>query len=194
MTNGKSPLKILGPEILGLFVAFAVILGALNYFNILSFSQLYPNLFGRLPHQGTNYSGPLSTPQAKIEQKEFICPSPLNPCEGKKVYSSKGNLLGLGFIAQGNVLAAISGEINFESKEEGEIDEFATIVNKDKGYKATYNFIGEKTKNLSPSVVAGEPIGSSSATFFEGKEVNLIFKLEDRDGKYMNLSASDFQL
>lgn len=53
--------------ILFLIIGVLVIFGVLNYFNILSLSRLYPNLFGSLPHKQiskTNLSfGPTPTPK-----------------------------------------------------------------------------------------------------------------------------------
>lgn len=77
MANGKSPLKILGPEILGLLVIFVIILGALNYFNILSLSRLYPTLFGSLPQQN---------PIKFSKQSVWNCPVSRDFCsKGEKI-------------------------------------------------------------------------------------------------------------
>lgn len=87
MANGKSPLKILGPEIIGLVIVFALILGVLNYFNILSLSQIYPNLFGSLPQRLQDQEKLLVSPVKKesiIEIKES---------QGKLFYYLKDNSL-----------------------------------------------------------------------------------------------------
>lgn len=93
VANNKSALKILGPEIIGLLLVFAVILGVLNYFNILSLSRLYPQYFASLPHQAFKES--VQTP---VQEPIFVlkCPVPLEFCNSAEKVTYKGNP-GLGY-------------------------------------------------------------------------------------------------
>lgn len=87
MANGKSSLKILGlgiAEVIGLLTVFALILGVLNYFNILSLSRLYPSLFGSLPQQNRS-SVPTPTPLTSI------------PCPVDPQFCSTGRLIATTF-------------------------------------------------------------------------------------------------
>lgn len=86
MANGKSPFKILGPEIAGLFIAFAVILGVLNYFNILSLSQIYPNLFGFLPQREQTSVGSNNYKDVTVER----LPKPQELSTETKTYAVNG--------------------------------------------------------------------------------------------------------
>ena len=63
----KSIFFALGFEFLGLAVLFFVFLAVLNYFNILSLSQIYPNQLGFLPHR-------INSTQQKNKQTEGTAP------------------------------------------------------------------------------------------------------------------------
>lgn len=131
-----------------------------------------------------------------IVQKEFFCPVALSPCVGKKVYNSKNNFLGVGFETPDStpVFATIQGEITFEPKIADQINEIATIVNKQKGYKASYNFIGNRLLNIPNELKGGQPIGSASAgSLFKNRGINVVVKLEDSSGKFLDLLPTDFQ-
>lgn len=86
MANGKSPLKILGPEVIGLLALFILILGILNYFNILSLSRLYPDKFASLPHQTPKSVQKIPTPVLTLK-----CPVPQELCDAAEVIVYKNN-------------------------------------------------------------------------------------------------------
>ncbi len=67
--------------ILGLIVGILLIFGVLNYFNILSLSRIYPNLFGSLPHKS------LSTAQTTVPKEPVTigCPVEENFCKNAQI-------------------------------------------------------------------------------------------------------------
>lgn len=69
-------------------VVIALILGVLNYFNIISLSQLYPDKLGFLPHQPFKES--VQTP---VQEPIFVlkCPVPLEFCNSAEKVTYKGN-------------------------------------------------------------------------------------------------------
>src|SRR5690349_19183596 len=71
-----------------------VIIGAflvLNYFNVISLSQLYPKYFGSLPHVPLNELG---RPRFGVN---LLCPTIADPCGGEQVIQN-GKYVGVGFV------------------------------------------------------------------------------------------------
>lgn len=199
-SNNKSSnsLKILGfgiAEVVFFALAIALFFGILNYFNILSLSQIYPNLFGSLPHQPFKES--VQTPQGSIQELKLSCPVEKEFCDkGVKVYDGN-KFLGVGYkLPLGKkIFAVIPGTAVFGGAE----DKSKDIVSHSKiviggiglsqGYMATYEYFGlPKIENTQiRSVSSSEELGTVwGGSFpdkppFDGINVLVLMQFNNRD-------------
>lgn len=179
MADNKSPLKLLSSEIIGLLAIFVIILGGLNYFNILSLSQLYPNQFSSLPHQ---------TPKITL-----ACPVDKNFCSSGREILERSTFLGLGYdIKYSNIYAVISGKVDFSSVNDKQNLNHARIIltglGKDEGYVATYDYSGlTLIGRLKSPIKSGDKItefyGSGYLQKNQRHGINLIIKVKTKDNK-----------
>lgn len=186
----------------GIFLLLAgiiLIFGIVNYLNILSLSILYPKYFGFLPHKQTSLqANPNYTPAVA----KYFCPAPIHPCQGKEIFKDNRSI-GLGFKVDndGPIFAIIPGELSYDEISSEAAMMTATIAGKGnaKGYLATYNFVGKKTGDKDiREVLGGELAGTALSGSFvlkkpEYRGINLIFKLQDQNGRVVPLTPSDFQ-
>lgn len=220
----KKKLKLNPPlllilEILGLVMAFIVLLLVLNFFNILSLSEIYPNQFGFLPHLSkTSNTKPGNQASTKAT------PSPVQPTPGtsnslehisigicpvsigcKKVVqisspSAEGNFYGLGFnlSTDSAILAVFNGKIGTEnSSESGKMTTIVNLTDPIGVQKFVYKF----AKNaytpsiISGSVREGQKIGDfkNAATLtYSGEPYSLIFYMQSlTSNEYIQLIPSN---
>lgn len=205
MNSTKSGLLGISELILGVLIIFFV----LNYFNILSLSNIYPGIFGYLPHRTVSRSNlSQNTPNSSSNTPAITltCPTLIHPCQGKDMLKN-GIYSGIGFTVQKDnpIFAAISGDITYKDKNASQSsippipdDAYILGTGNDKGYIAIYDFVGQKLGNeLRKSLSAGDPIAIASTggliDFQDSKRINLIFRLQSVNGNIIPLSASDFK-
>lgn len=194
-----------------LLLVFCIIIffELLNYFNIISLSALYPKLFGFLPHRTTQSSGlnsNSSNSSVVTLPIKIVCPAPISPCTGKDMFRNNA-YAGIGFTVKNGypISAAIPGTITFRDRNatKGSIfflpdDVYILGSGNAKNYVAVYDFIGDKLgKNFIDNVLQGQPIATASPgsliDFQDSKRVNLIFRIQDLNGRVLPLSSSNFQ-
>lgn len=186
--------------ILGLIVGVLVIFFVLNYFNILSLSTIYPNLFGSLPHK-TNQKNTTA-----IQQEAFAirCPVTKQYCLlGKSI---KHYYSGLGYnLPEGtDLLSTFDGDAKTEFGILGNEKLFNEVIIKNSnGVEAHYLFQGNVSlpkrmptdrKNFESSVLSQEKIASISGELlkymYATDQINLFFYVL-KDGKSLELKPID---
>lgn len=180
-------------------VIIAVILGVLNYFNVISLNQLYPNQLGWLPQQTSSQQVEITNQTEQIpEVPPLLCPIKDTSTCGEPIIQN-GKYLGIGFqlAPESEFYAAIPGTAFFLSQNiEGTVNR-VSINGSDsaQGYEAIYEYFGESMSTTSATVLQGDLLGSvGEGKFNQGENVNLIFKLTDPNRMDVELKQSDFQL
>lgn len=183
------------PLVVGALVLLLLAFFALNYFNIISLSRLYPKQFGFLPHQPFSKTqalkksplqttsppalnqSPATTSQTPTQKLIFPCPLKLDPCpkpEAITRHSNIPNFQGLGYndIASGSaVLALLDGTYDLQQYDAtGSYKEKGPVLAvKVKGNDAlaTYQLRGTAVKEV-PST--GNPVSQKEVLALTGKE------------------------
>lgn len=185
--------------ILGLILGVLVIFFVLNYFNILSLSSLYPNLFGPLPHRTSKNNQIASIPEITT----FTCPVDKNCNTGEVLSLAKAipPYYGLGYekLETGTkLLAIIPGEIaQGMSVGKTSSNNLITITNKTLGLEADYSFIGtssaflngKKTANQKDEIglLFGTPLTETS---FQKKYVLIVYVRDLNTQKFLHLKPN----
>lgn len=179
--------KILLFEIICVVISLILILGVLNYFNILSFSKFLPSPKSQsisLKIQPTSTVKKNSFPSASLK---INCPSIKEFCQVGSGIIKDGKYIGWGAVlASGSaIFAAFDGvlsstESTFPKEEDGNITQkkfiTAYLDNSELGLRGTYYFRGSMTK--SGKAAKGEQIGISNGkaiAIYDNK--SLIFSL-----------------
>lgn len=174
-------------EIIFVGVVLILLFGILNYFNILSLSELYPQL-GFLPKKMDQTSEVTSTQRnTNVLPIKLSCPSVPEFCQAENGIVKDGNYIGFGSkLASGSaILAAFDGILSstastFQKEENGQTVEkqFVTayLDNSEFELRAIYYFRGSIPK--SGKTAKGEQIGISNGkviTIYDNK--SFIFSL-----------------
>lgn len=173
--------------ILGLIFGVLVIFFVLNYFNILSLSQLYPNLFSSLPHKN------LATPSPRMQNK-LVITYPVNPEDLISVKEFEGKLL---FFLKDNAklypaMDGVLGQGGGVYSKFGQNFELLTITN-NQGQKLEYRYIGKlidfpiKVTYSNPNPIA--KIDTDKLKALENS--SLMLTLYNKDGTIRRLSTND---
>lgn len=188
MANEKSPLKILGPEIIVLLAIFALILGVLNYFNILSLSSLYPNPFSSLPHRPFSAVRTNQTTVSK-EPVTIGCPVEEKFCKNAQILYRPGTKAyqGLGWnLPTGSPLISVfDGELFKEDLTGTPSVRISTLKSYNNKYEGRYIFITDQkmTKGELKKYLGGVQV----------KKGDFIDKVSDRYLKLFGFPQSNFQ-
>lgn len=199
MNSAKS--GVLG--ILGLILGVLFIFGVLNYFNVLSLSRLYPNLFGSLPHKTTfNKISNLPTP-APLEIKTFTCPVDKDCNSGEKVsiLNAIPPFYGIGYVklsAGTKLLAIIPGDVaQGASVGKTGSNNLIVITNKILNLEADYSFIGTSSAFLAGKRTVNQKdeigilLGTPLEKTFQQKSYILIISLQDtKTKKFLQLKPN----
>lgn len=186
-------------------VLLVLIFGILNYFNLISISKLYPNVFGLLPHQPFPHTQEMqpTSPATDLQNLVLPCPLQLDPCPvSERIPTSVDdpNFQGLGYskIASDTaVIAVFDGTYqSLEQKMPTGLLRTSISIFDAKGIRqATYIFQGLRIKSGSGQISKGDAIGKlgQDTVGKRGyyKEYNLIFSLQDiQNNLYLRLEPS----
>jgi len=178
-------------EILGVLGIIAGIFLVLNFFNVISLSQLYPKYFGSLPH----------VPLGELGKGRFginlLCPTIADPCGGEQVIQN-GKYVGVGFVIPPGVdFRAVFLGTAVLKPEKAPAASHVNITGKGEamGYEAVYDYFAGSgsAQFLVRDVSRGETLAKVGLGSFDQKGTNLIFKLMDKNGKNIELKPSDFR-
>ncbi len=208
-SNNKfsNPLKILGfgiAEVIFFLFVTALFFGVLNYFNILSLSQIYPNLFGSLPQKSSQKTLPISKPTLLTS-----IPCPINDCSnGRIIATTSGKVKWYGLIytvpPNTNVKAVFQGTVDEGAATGGSIKvhPFLKLLKDNRSQiKAEYEFFGlaispwkDNDRQHGLKIFnTGDLIGFVGEDHFPKKEplngANLILSIKQND-KYYKLKIS----
>lgn len=200
-TSKTTTYGILG--IVGMFIGLAIFFVILNFFNIISLSNLYPNQFGFLPHKSFPIPNPINYDPIPKNDLSVYCPVAAYPCGGKEIFDGK-NFIGIGFkVMEGKeIYAVISGDAIFKDSQtatKSSILDTAIIIGKDKnaGYTAIYDFLGTIPNSEFRQILTGETVGiATRGNYLKGKPdykgINFVFRLQDDKGNIIKITPSDF--
>jgi len=209
--NNNRVFRILSLEVAIFVVVIVLLLGILNYFNIFSLSQIYPPLFGSLPHKEivAESVNTIAEKAPITAAKELVlsCPVEEQYCDkGIPIYDNE-EFLGLGFKLQfeSNLYAAISGNIVFggvQDLEKGILSHAQIIIGQvnTSGYSLVYDYFGlTSTQSANFNTInKGQKIGVMYGGFFPQEKpyvgINLLFSVKDKAGNNMVISTKDFVL
>lgn len=187
----------------GFLIAFVIVvvvlfLGTLNFFNIISLSQLYSNRFG-LPQKAPQLNTIFSSSNFNCPLDKIYCKNAEQVTVPKAIPPFYG--LGYSNIPAGTqILAIIPGKYTsgVSVGKDGQKSDLLVIVNGEMGLEADYSFKGNPYVPLAPgrgNVNQGDIIGYASGESLSqalyGKSYNLIVSLQDTKTKqFIKLKVS----
>ncbi|MCL5432660.1 MAG: hypothetical protein M1524_00905 [Patescibacteria group bacterium] len=190
-------------EIIFVIVCFLLIFGTLNYFNILSVSDAFPQYLGWLPRQTNTASKQAETsiavPTSAQQKNSLACPVPESYCNSGKQITYNGNPALAYNLPQGVEITAIyhvadsTPFVTQPYKLGNPIGFYQSFVFNNECYTATYTFsstVPTEKINLLP-LEKGASLATISADLsqIEGQNSNFILQLQKRqiDPKTANL-------
>lgn len=196
--KGVASLALLEVGLLELgFVALVIglILFVLNYFNVISLNQLYPNQLGWLPQQERSQNE-LGQTNQMAQLPQISCPIKSIVCGEQLIQNGKYVGLGFQLATDSEIYAAIPGTAIFKIENvEGAANHIIIAgTGEAQGYEAVYDFFGSPVSSTSAVVTRGGLLGEAEqGSFLEGRKINLILNLKSSTGANIELKPSDFQ-